>query len=705
MIKKIIILSFLPGILFQNNLFSQSRIEFKNIFYEAESWVLYEDYKEALPLYLELIEKYPDNANLKYRIGQCYINTPGEKEKAMTYLEDAVENINHNYKKGRFSETGAPYDALFYLANAYLINNRIDKALETFGKFRKDLDPSVYDTAVVRLQIQSCINAKGQISNPVYIRNQNLGSLINRPNSEFNPVISDNEDMLVFTRSYPFYDALLYSTKDAKGRWTVPVNMNEILKVDNYFYPTSLSHDGKDLYLYSTVDYDGIIYVTRFNNNTWSPLEKLNDNINTKFWESHATISHDNKKLYFTSNRKGSLGGLDIYVSAKDSSGKWGQAINLGSAINTSYNEESPFLSQDDKTLYFSSRGHLGMGGYDYFYSTMLENGEWSVPLNVGYPLNTTDDDVFYKPLNEGYEGYVAKYNHDGYGRQDIYKIEIFSDDHPRKFIIKGIAKVAFRSNRKSNRVEVIARAIGKPGNSVQAQADPVTGEFTFQLPHGNYEVTYKAPGAESLSKNVILPISYPSDTLLLPGTSLARADFLAVLSVPGNKNLVVTKADPLYFRLRVEPNSVLNVRKFIGNKLLSNQQFIVNDSVFNYTIVPSKGNNTVVFKLTDNYNNTATENVYVTLKQNFNATSAPLSDTRTAFPDIHRISFPALNVIPGINSLIASNMKAPVPDNPLYLTGQKRNLWITVAVALACLILLFIIYKKRRRKKDAETV
>ena len=165
----------------------------------------------------------------------------------------------------------------------------------------------------------------------------------------------------------------------------------------------------KTLYLYSSADYDGIIYTSRFENGILVTIVKLNENINTKYWESHATISHDNKKLYFTSNRKGTLEVLIFMFQKETVPGDWGPAVNLGPVINTPYNEESPFLSKDDKTLFFSSRGHFNMGGYDIFYSTLLENGEWSVPLNVGYPLNSTDDDVFFKPLNEGYEGYMAK--------------------------------------------------------------------------------------------------------------------------------------------------------------------------------------------------------------------------------------------------------------------------------------------------------
>ena len=160
-----------------------------------------------------MLKSYPSNSNFKYRIGQCYINTPGEKTKAISYLEDAVRNINPKYKEGKFTETGAPYDALYYLANAYRINNQLDKALKTYEQFRKNLNPEVYDSTIVNLQIQSCRNAKELMRMPLYIKQKNLGKTINGSGNDFNPVISDKEDLLVFSRSKAFYDAILYSTK------------------------------------------------------------------------------------------------------------------------------------------------------------------------------------------------------------------------------------------------------------------------------------------------------------------------------------------------------------------------------------------------------------------------------------------------------------------------------------------------------------
>jgi hypothetical protein len=613
--KRFMLLSWLLATLINPDLISQSRSEIKNNFYDAESWILFEDYKEALPLYQFLLKIYPTNSNYKYRIGQCYLNTPGEKDKAVSYLEDASKNINPKYKEGKFSETGAPYDALYYLANAYRINNQLDRAIDTYKLFQKNLNPDVYDTTVVFLQIQSCLNAKELMSLPLYVKQTNLGSPINANNSEFNPVISDNENLIVFSRSEAFYDAILFSTK-INGKWSEPRNMNELLKVDKDLFPTSLSKDGKDLYLYSSADYDGIIYTSRFENNTWSPLVKLNENINTKFWESHATISHDNNKLFFTSNRKSTLGGLDIYVSKRDSTGDWGPAENLGPVINTPYNEESPFLSQDDKTLFFSSRGHFNMGGYDIFYSHLYDNGEWSVPLNVGYPMNSTDDDVFYNPLHEGYQGYFAIDASDGLGKQDIYHIDIFSDKNPRKFTVRGMVKVAELINNARDSVKISAMNIKNPNQTVVAYSNPQTGEYEFQIPQGNYEITYEGKGAERVVKNLEILLTNPSDSFILGETILPKADFSADLDVGINKSMSVENGDTIIFPLKLEPKSLLTVEHWVGDSLLSAKHYPISDSTFNYKIVPDHGENRVIFKLTDKFNNSASADIYITRKK-----------------------------------------------------------------------------------------
>lgn len=611
MMKRLVLLTGLLALCVNTGLKAQSKEELRNNFFDAESWILFESYQDALPLYQQLLKSSPRNANYKYRIGQCYMNMPGEKARAISYLEDAVKNINPTYKEGKFTETGAPYDALYFLANAYRINNQLDKALKTYQEFRRNLNPAVYDTAVVNFQIQSCLNAKELMKMPLYVRLKNAGRVINTTNNEFNPVVSVKEDMIIYSRSLAFYDALLFSRK-LNGNWTEPVNLNELLKVDRDLFPTSISSDGKELYLYNSAEYDGNIYTSRLVDGVWMPLVKLNDNINTKFWESHATISHDNKKLYFTSNRKGTLGGLDIYVSMRDSTGDWGPAINLGPTINTQYNEESPFLSADDKTLFFSSRGHYSMGGYDIFYSTLLDNGEWSKPINLGAPLNTTDDDVFFCPVNQGFEGYIARELPGGTGKQDIYRVELFSDRHPRRFYVKGFVSVADLINTYNDSVRISVTSVKRPGQPIVVYSDPKTGEYRVQLPQGEYTATYEGDGGEKVVKNFELPLLNPSDSVLLSQTVLPKTDFVADLAVGTGKTMSVIKGDSIVIPIKAEPRSNLIVEHWVGESLISVRKVYITDSVYNYKLAPANGKNRVVIKLTDRFNNTTQTEVVI---------------------------------------------------------------------------------------------
>jgi tetratricopeptide (TPR) repeat protein len=623
LMKRILLLVFFLA-LFIDKSFSQAKLENRNKFFQAENFVLYEEYKEALPLYMELLKIDPSNANLKYRIGQCLINMPGRKKEAVGFLEDAVKNINLKYREGKFKENKSPYDAYYYLANAYRINNQLSKALETYEIFKKNMNPAVYDTAVVNLQILSCRNAIELMKVPVYVRKVNLGNIINTRYSDVNPVVSADETVMVYSTAELLQDALFF-TKKVNGKWTTPRNIIPDLGLgfEEKNFPTSLSSDGRELYIYRQgADYDGNIYVTRRNqNDRWSNLVKLNDNINTKYWESHATISHDGKKLFFTSNRKGSFGGergLDIYVSERDSTGDWGPAKNLGANINTVYSEESPFLGKDDKTLFFSSRGHFNIGGFDVFYSSKMPDGEWSVPLNLGYPLNTTDDDLFFFPVNDGYQAYYSIDDSGSFGLQDIYRVEIFSKDHPRKFFVRGIVQVKDLQNIFSDSVKVSAFNQKDPNASVIVFSNPVTGEYKFEVPQGNYSLTFEAGGAEKTVKNLDLPLTSPLDSFILPGTTLPKTDFVADMVVESNKTISVVKGDTVSFPVRAEPNSVLIVEHWLGDSLLSTGKFLISGPLFVYKTVPLTGDNKILFRLTDKFNNTTTSEIFVKRQQMF---------------------------------------------------------------------------------------
>jgi hypothetical protein len=264
--------------------------------------------------------------------------------------------------------------------------------------------------------------AKILISKPVTYTEENIGELFNDETPNFNPVISADGKSFAFMSSLKFYDAVMY-TRMINGKWAGPVNIYPELQIDGDINISSLSKDGKLLLLSKDDNYESDIYASVFDGTIWSPAIKLNRNINTRYWESHAFISEDGNQLIFSSDRPGGFGGLDLYVSRKIN-GDWGPAVNLGPAINTRFNEDRPFLAGKDNVLIFSSQGHENMGGYDLFRSERLPDGNWKKPENMGYPLNTPDDNTYFMPVGDGRSGYYfIDKNSEGFGKEDIYRI------------------------------------------------------------------------------------------------------------------------------------------------------------------------------------------------------------------------------------------------------------------------------------------
>jgi len=394
-------------------------------FLEAEYFFFNEDYADALPLYMDLYEKDIDNANIAFRIGCCYLNIEGQKNLSIEYLEKASSNMSAKHREGSISQKSAPYEALFELGRSYLINNMFDKAIYAFNSYSGTLLPGdLENIAFVDQQIKACENAKKLIETPISFSMKNLGELINDDKDNFNPIVSYDGETLAFMVSLKFYDAIMIS-RLKNNKWGAPVNITPELEIDGNVYISSLGEDGNVLYLSKNDDYDSDIYMSRFDGTKWLPAERLNKNINTRYWESHGYVSSDGSMLVFASDRPGGYGGLDLYVSRKVN-GEWGAASNLGPEINTPFNEDRPFLLEDGKTLYFSSQGHEGMGGYDLFVSTLEPNGLWSTPVNLGYPLNDTDDNIFFMPTDKGKKGYISLQRDDaGFGGEDIYEITI----------------------------------------------------------------------------------------------------------------------------------------------------------------------------------------------------------------------------------------------------------------------------------------
>jgi len=407
--------------------FPQYKESLKEAFFDAEYYILYEDFNEALSLYINLQNNGYDNAYINHRIGECYLQIPGQKHKSIPYLEKACEGISMSIKEGSFKEKNAPIRTIFYLASAYQTNNQLDKAIETFNKFKTTLaNQNIYNTDYIDRQIESCETAKKLINNPLKITETNIGELINDNFPNIRPVISADENSMVFISRKKFYDAIYYSKKE-NGNWITPLNITPDLNSDGNYYTCFLSGNGKTLLLNKDENFNKDIYISYLKNDKWSIPVKLNKNINSKFQESFASLSEDGKTIYFVSDRKGGYGGTDIYKSNfNEETQGWGQAVNLGNSINTPFNEENPIVCDNDNILYFSSEGHQNMGGFDIFYSKKLTN-DWSIPKNLGYPINTTNDNLSFFPIKDGKFAYTSKFDKSGFGLEDIVKIEILS--------------------------------------------------------------------------------------------------------------------------------------------------------------------------------------------------------------------------------------------------------------------------------------
>ncbi|MGD0341758.1 MAG: hypothetical protein ABSA76_08640 [Bacteroidales bacterium] len=494
---------------------AQSSKELKSIFAQAESHFLYEEYELANPLYL-LLET-PDNLNIKYKIGTCYLNIPGEKGKAIPYLEEAVKNASYDAKTESFSEKRAPLDAYFSLARAYMINNELEKGLATLQTFNNlsrgaGNKAEMKNQEFVDQQIQACKNAIKFEETPVEFSKKMLGGGFSQGSINENPAVSFDGNSIVYTERRGMVNAILYSRKD-RGVWQSPIDITDMIKAGEDCSSCSLNKDGTELFLYKNDGNDGNIYFSTLVDGTWTPIKKLNKNINTKYYESHASISSDGKKLYFTSNREGGAGSLDIYVSEKDASGDWGPAVNLGNTINTPYNEDTPFITDNDSVLYFSSEGHLSMGGYDIFRS-VKQGTAWKTPSNLGFPINTTDDDKFFQPVNGGKNAFYSMIT--DYKKKDIFFLGMGSTNVNQTFEIMGkysLADTVIPFDKKYS-IHLVNKSLGDTIDV--GYPNKYTGRYSFIVIPGSYKLTYAGYGYLTQSRDTSVLQDNPSLTIVM---------------------------------------------------------------------------------------------------------------------------------------------------------------------------------------------
>ncbi len=517
--SKKVILIFITVLFVQQSFIKAQELEkfnFKEGYEVAELFLEDLQYSNALKIYLELNSTAPENANILYKIGFCILNdySGSEKNRAISYLESAVKNISLNYV-GDYKEVAAPIDAYFSLGKAYLIGYKLNKANETFETFKTYINTEDKKShkllEEVDRYIKMCSTVREVVNNPVSIKIENLGPNINTKYSEYAPVVScrDDKQILIFTsrrkgtgnligRGGKYYEDIYSSEKnDGDANWKSATNIGKKINSKGHDAAVSLSFDGKQLFVYKDKKGDGNIYECDFEEGRWSKPRKLNNEINSKYWEAHASLSLDKTTLYFVSNRPGGFGGRDIYKATRMPDGEWGNVENLGATINTKYEEDSPFILADGITLYFASQGHKTMGGFDIFSST-IDEGFWSEPENIGYPINTTEDDIFYFPIADEKYAYYSSTKNNGLGEQDIYYITIIKE---KKQLITISGIVADSADNKPIPIaKLIVRNADTKKNVKTININKSNeGKFSVKLAAGNtYELTASAKGYNS---------------------------------------------------------------------------------------------------------------------------------------------------------------------------------------------------------------
>lgn len=538
MIGKRLLLTLLTLLLFITGMAQESNLprSFKDVFTDAEYYFMYTDYQEALALYQQAQKMQPANFNINYRIGVCLLNIPGLKTKALAYLEYASQHVSSQYQESSYKEKFAPTTVWLYLGDAYRIDNKLKEAIECYEKFKNQLDTKdLYNHDFVDQQISACKKAELFLKKPVKTDLEVINFKFPNLELAYNPVISEDGNSLFFTQHKKFYQAIYWSKKE-NGNWSDPESLNIPLQLDGEISISSCSADGKEIFVFVNDHGNGEIYHSTFNGKNWSRAEKLNKNINTPFWETNASISTDGKTLYFTSNRKGGYGGLDIYKSTKDAEGNWGPAENLGPEINTPYNEESPFFCEDKNTLIFTSQGHENMGGYDIFVSKLGDDGKFSTPINLGYPINTTDDNLFFCPIcDQGIKGII--FNHTGNNPHERVSLaEIALVPQTDNATINGVLITQDQADLSDSKINlvIVNTATGDTLKPEIKRNGSTT--FTLNLKTGNYQLTASIPGYQQVTQHLYIPAEMsgtelPVSIFLIP-TEVSSGNYLTVQSV-----------------------------------------------------------------------------------------------------------------------------------------------------------------------------
>lgn len=483
--------------------------------------------RAALNIYRELLIDFTNDAMVNYRIGECYYRMKNY-ELSVEYFQNA-KRLNNEVD-----------DELYYnLGQSYHMNNQLDESLEAYNTFNASASKKDRNIHNIAKRISQIDYAKKMIANPVKASIENLGNSINSRGGDYSPSISADGRTMIFTSrradtkgggvdnagDFKYFEDIYISDWDTIDNvWNKARPIEGKLNTEGHDASLSISPDGKQIFIYRNDGeaYIGDIFVSkkRASSGTWGNPKPLDKPVNTSYFESSACLSSDGNKLYFVSEKEGKKYGAqgrgDIYVAEKVSRTLWGEPKNLGVVINTESDENSVFIHPDGKTLFFSSNGHLTIGGYDVYMSKLQEDGTWSKPENLGYPINTIGDDVHFTLSVDGKTAHYSAVREDGLGERDIYKIDM--SNYP--ILSSGVAinLSILKGAVTSGEDEVAADITFKDatGNEVAKTACDDNGNYFITLAGGNkYTATVSAEGYTTKTTEINLPLGNGGKTLI----------------------------------------------------------------------------------------------------------------------------------------------------------------------------------------------
>lgn len=424
---------------------SDFRIEFKEVGFKTawkhikEGEKLFKDglgtFPQALEHYLKAYKYNPDCASLNYKIGVCYLATD-KFYYAAEYLEKAYL-VNNNIAS----------DIHFMLARAYHLNLDFENAIEQYKAYYSSFSVKELDKLDINVDnyIKQCKYGKELVNNPVRVIINNLTERVNSEYDDYNPVLHPNEDIMYFTSRRPtekrdkrfegdnkFFENV-FTSQQAGDLWKRPKLLENKLDSKGNESVLAISSDGTQIYLYNGDEDGGDIMVSELKKGSWKSPKSFSRRISSKQKETTITFSPEGNEMFFVSNQEGTIGGMDIFYSKKDEKGKWMEPTNMGAAINTIYDEEGVYWHLKEDKLYFSSQGHNSMGGFDVFVIERDNDGMWSNPKNLGYPINTPNDDIFFKMDEYNKNAYYSSVRDNGFGGKDLYKIIFLGEEKELK--------------------------------------------------------------------------------------------------------------------------------------------------------------------------------------------------------------------------------------------------------------------------------